>query len=303
MEKINFDKTKLNKRLADKLSELYSEYLIKKVGKENLLKIISEVEMPESVYNSNAIENSTLTLEETERILLDLEISKNVSLRELNEAQNLGKVMNYVDKKCQESDIELDIILFLHKILLNNIRDDIAGRLRKDGEWVRVGKHIGSDPKVVEPMIIKLINIYKTSDEHVIVKAAKFHRSFELIHPFIDGNGRIGRVIINYMLMRAGYPPVIVRDKDKQDYYSTFKVETGEKDFIKILGNLMCESLHKRLAFMDSKQILTLDEYSKSKHNKKNESSSSLFNKAYRQTIPAFRERGVWKIGVDRGVV
>lgn len=299
MEKINFEKTKLNNRLYKRVNTVYMEYLKNKRDKDSLLKIISEVEAPESVYNSNAIENSTLTLDDTERILMDMEVSKNVSLRELNEAQNLNKVMNYVESKSKETDLELDIILFLHKVLLNNINDDIAGRLRKDNEWVRVGKHIGSDPRLVEPLIIKLINIYKASDEHVLVKAAKFHRSFELIHPFIDGNGRMGRVIINYMLLRAGYTPIIVRDKDKQDYYQSFKLEKGEQHLIKILVDLTCESLHKRLAYMKSLKIVTLDEYGKSEYNTKKESASSLLNKAYRQTIPAFRERGIWKIGVE----
>jgi Fic family protein len=290
---------KIGKSLLNRLTILFEEYNQKSKSSGNLLQILNEVELPESVYNSNAIENSTLTLDDTEKILLDMEISKNISLRELNEAQNLGKVMKYVEKKCIESDIEIEIILFLHKMLLNNINDDIAGRLRKGDEWVRVGKHVGADPKIVGPLVNNILFGYSSSAEHAIVKAAKFHREFELIHPFIDGNGRIGRVIINYMLMRAGWPPIIVRDKDKQDYYMTFKSDTGEKDFVRIVGLLMCESLHKRLAYMNHKNIITLDTYSKSdEYNKNKESASSLFNKAYRQTMPAFRERGVWKIGI-----
>jgi Fic family protein len=290
---------KIGKSLLNRLTILFEEYNQKSKSSGNLLQILNEVELPESVYNSNAIENSTLTLDDTEKILLDMEISKNISLRELNEAQNLGKVMKYVEKKCIESDIEIEIILFLHKMLLNNINDDIAGRLRKGDEWVRVGKHVGADPKIVGLLVNNILFGYSSSAEHAIVKAAKFHREFELIHPFIDGNGRIGRVIINYMLMRAGWPPIIVRDKDKQDYYMTFKSDTGEKDFVRIVGLLMCESLHKRLAYMNHKNIITLDTYSKSdEYNKNKESASSLFNKAYRQTMPAFRERGVWKIGI-----
>src|SRR3989339_1997746 len=105
-------------------------------GKESLIKMITEAEIPEHVYNSNAIENSTLTLEETEKILLQIDLDRFVSEREIFEAKNLARVVSYTETKAKEAEISLEIMLLLHKILIGNIRENIAGRFRKDNEWV-----------------------------------------------------------------------------------------------------------------------------------------------------------------------
>src|SRR5665811_828006 len=90
-------------------------------NKESLLDIIFESELPESVYNSNAIENSTLTVSETEKILLNLEVSRDVSIREVFEAKNLAQVFEYIKNKISTKNISKEIILLLHKILIDNI--------------------------------------------------------------------------------------------------------------------------------------------------------------------------------------
>jgi Fic family protein len=96
--------------VKDKIKVLKTEYDKLRIGKESLLKIIDESELSESVFNSNAIENSTLTLKETERILLELEISRNVSVREVFEAKNLARVVEYTKNKAGESDLTLEMI-------------------------------------------------------------------------------------------------------------------------------------------------------------------------------------------------
>src|SRR3990167_7524642 len=93
-----------------KIKDLKIQYDRLKVGKYSLLKIIDEAEIPESVYNSNAIENSTLTLKETEKILLEMEVSRNVSLREVFEAKNLARVMEYLQNIARE-DLSKETIL------------------------------------------------------------------------------------------------------------------------------------------------------------------------------------------------
>src|SRR3989344_2469260 len=97
--------------LQKRIETLKKEYDRLKIGKLSLLKIIDEAEIPESVYNSNAIENSTLTLKETEKILLEMEISKNVSLREVFEAKNLARVMDYLRHKEKGIVLNTDLIL------------------------------------------------------------------------------------------------------------------------------------------------------------------------------------------------
>ena len=125
----------------DKIKKLKAEYDRLKIDKASLLKIIDEAEIPESVYNSNAIENSTLTLKETEKILLEMEVSKNVSLREVFEAKNLARVMEYIRIKSSE-ELSIETVLLLHRILMGNIDETLAGRFRKEGEYVRIGTFI-----------------------------------------------------------------------------------------------------------------------------------------------------------------
>src|SRR3989338_9539183 len=116
------------------------------VGKQARLAVISEAEGAEQVYNSNAIENSTLTLEETEKILLQIDLERFISEREIFEAKNLARVVSYIDKKAKEQELTLDVMLSLHQMLILNIRDDIAGRFRNEKEFVRVCSYIAPNP-------------------------------------------------------------------------------------------------------------------------------------------------------------
>src|SRR6266699_3332498 len=122
--------------LKERIQKLKESYDRLKPGKEALLQIIDEAEIPESVYNSNAIENSTLTLKETEKILLEMEVSRNVSLREVFEAKNLARVMEYIRAKAIEEELSEGLILLLHEMLISNIDQSIAGRFRKEHEYV-----------------------------------------------------------------------------------------------------------------------------------------------------------------------
>lgn len=288
----------INHALKQRLQTLKAEYDRLKKGKESLLKIIDESELSESVFNSNAIENSTLTLKETERILLDLEISRNVSVREVFEAKNLAALMRYIEKKLLEIELSAENILLFHKMLIGNIDDSIAGRFRKKGEYVRVGAHIAPAPEHVERMTEEILIEYSSDLETYFTdKIAQFHLDFETIHPFNDGNGRIGRVLINYQLMRLGFPVLIVRDKEKKIYYRSFheyKNSKNPKTMEKIISLALLESLHKRLSYLRGDSIITLADFAKTQK----KSIHTLSNAARRQTIDAFRESGVWKIGV-----
>ncbi|MFA6097896.1 MAG: Fic family protein [Candidatus Paceibacterota bacterium] len=283
--------------IKNRIGTLKAEYDKLLRGKESLLNILDESEISESVFNSNAIENSTLTLKETERILLDLEVSRNVSVREVFEAKNLARVMEYVKGKARESEISKEMILLLHRMLIGNINDKIAGRFRAVGEYVRVGTHVAPAPEHVERMIDEILLEYTSDHESYFTdKIAKFHLDFETVHPFCDGNGRIGRVIINYQLLRFGFPAVIIRDKEKKVYYESFGKYRGSKSakiMEKVIDLALTESLHKRIAYLRGENIVTLSDFAK----KSNRSINTLINAAKRQTIPAFREKGVWKIG------
>lgn len=286
----------ITKPIKNYITSLKSEFDSLRKGKDSLLVMIDEVEAPESVYNSNAIENSTLTLKETEKILLDMEVSRDVSVREVYEAKNLARVITYMRSKVQETEISAEIILFLHQMLIGGINDEIAGRFRKPGEYVRVGTHIAPAPELVEKMINEIITKY-TSDlsDYFLDKIAKFHLEFETIHPFCDGNGRIGRILICFQLQRLGFPMIIIRDRDKKEYYKSFdkyKEQKNTKQMEKVVSLALTESLHKRITYLKSEKVITLSAFTKNN----NLSASAITNAARRQNIPAFREKGVWKI-------
>lgn len=283
--------------IVGQIQSLRGRYYKALPGKESLLKIITEAEIPEQVYNSNAIENSTLTLEETEKILLQIDLDRYVSEREIYEAKNLARVTEYIEAKAKAEELSVPTILFLHKMLIGNIDEVIAGRFRKEDEWVRVGAHIGADPKDVERLVHEALTTYLADREGgIIARIARLHLAFESIHPFCDGNGRIGRVINNYALFREGYVPINIAFTDRANYYNAFKEydkNRGTKTMEEIVGRALAQSYHKRLAYLEGKKIMPLGEYAK----RQKLSHSNLLNKAGRQTIEAFFEKGEWKIG------
>jgi Fic family protein len=283
----------------NKINALRERYYGASNGKDALIKLINEAEVAEQVYNSNAIENSTLTLKETEKILLEIDLDRYINEREIFEAKNLARVVSYIDKKSKDQELTLDVILLLHKMLISNIRDDIAGRFREDGEYVRVGSHIAPAPNEVVERLEKMLSEYHAvSHENIIKRIARLHLTFEYTHPFIDGNGRIGRVLNNYLLMREGFVPINIKFIDRKKYYEAFNAfdKNGATNIMEeIVGKALTNSYHKRLAYLEGKKIVTLAEYAK--RNKL--SHSNLINKANRQTIEAFLEKDEWKIGED----
>ena len=289
----------VNKTTQLRIEALAGQYRKLARGRGPILHDIAVAEIPEMVYNSNAIENSTLTLKDTEDILLRDIVRKDRDIREVYEAKNLSRIMGFLLSDPAQP-LTIPMILEWHKTLLTGINDTWAGRFRSGKEWVRVGTHIGANPDFVSSLMSEAVATYNAeSDAWFLGRIAWFHAEFEVIHPFCDGNGRLGRVLINQQLLRLGYPPIIVKNKGKHsDYYPFFNtyVATGKADgFTGLFALLLIESLHKRIAYLTSRRIVPLSGWAKSA--KLN--ASAVLNKAKRQTIPAFRVREKWMIDAD----
>ena len=289
----------INQTTKDKIQALHLQYLNLAKGNESVLKEITLAEIPELVYNSNAIENSTLSLEDTEKILAGGSLARKVNVREVYEAKNLAKLTESILEK-NKSRINIKLILSLHKTLLTNIDDNIAGRFRVGKEWVRVGNHLGANPQFVPKLIQELVDSYNQNKISYFLDAVShFHAEFETIHPFVDGNGRMGRVLINLQLINLGFPPIIIQNKSKHteyytlftQYQSTFKFG----GFTELFALLLQESLHKRISILTAKKIIPLALWASQKGVKPNVAA----NKAKRQTIPAFRLREKWMIAEE----
>jgi Fic family protein len=285
----------MNQTTRARIDTLCDEYRTRASKETSGLAEIALAELAESVYHSNAIENSTLTLDDTERILAGVVPDKARSVREIHEATNLAAVTR--DMLSDPGELSLDTILSWHRMLLAGIRPDLAGRFRKSGEWVRVGGHVGANPEFVVELLEDALTRYHTDDQpHFLDQIARFHCEFEIIHPFPDGNGRIGRVLINQQLLTLGLPPIIIRAKNRQrDYYPLLERYGKTDDFsgmTRLLALLLQESLHKRLALLDGHRIIAVSEWAR----RTNTPPNAALNQAKRQTIPAFRIKDRWMI-------
>ena len=280
----------------ERLEQLIGEYRgLAKEHPEGVQEIMRG-EVPEMVYNSNAIENSTLTLEDTEDIILRDTIKKDASVREVYEAKNLARVTELLIQDAGE-EISVPIILAYHKVLLSGINENFAGRFRYGREWVRVGAHIGANPELVNQLMYSLVDSYHKDERYFLEKIAYFHAEFENIHPFADGNGRIGRVLVNQQLLSYGLPPIIIRNKDKHEkYYGALEKYEYEDDYsgiLELFELLLMEALNKYIAILSGNKIVKLAEWAKANEMTANAAN----NRARRQTIPAFRVRDKWMMG------
>ena len=176
-------------------------------------------------YNSNAIEGSTITLEETREIIHD-KIAPNKPLRDVKETEEHSKIfLQTLDKK---EKITNSLLLKWHKEIFGETKSDIAGKYRD--YLVRVGEYLAPDWQDVKPMMNKLIEFINKSKLNPVELAARAHYKFESIHPFGDGNGRIGRLLMNHILWHTGYPMLIIEYKKRASYYKAFP--KGEEVFV-----------------------------------------------------------------------
>ena len=178
-------------------------------------------------YNTNAIEGSTITLDETEDIIKN-KIAPNKPLRDVQETINHSKVFFKVLN--EKKDLSNNLILEWHREVFFETKPDIAGRLRN--YLVRVGQYIAPDWQDINKLIKEFFEWYNKSKTKLnpAELAARAHYKFEKIHPFGDGNGRVGRLIIAYILKKSKYPMLIIEFKKRKAYYRA--ISRAEYDFV-----------------------------------------------------------------------
>lgn len=212
---------------------------------EGELKRITEEFVVEYTYNSNAIEGNTITLRETDLVLKGITIDKK-PLKEHLELIGHKEAFDYICELVKDNiKISEKIIKEVHYLVLADKRQD-RGVYRKIPVRIMGAKHEPISPYLIEPEIKKLIKEYNKSSENIITKLAKFHLDFEAIHPFIDGNGRTGRLLVNLELMKNGYPPIDIKFTDRIEYYKAFD-EYHLNNNIGAMENLFARYIKERL--------------------------------------------------------
>jgi Fic family protein len=176
-------------------------------------------------YNTNAIEGSTITLVEA-RLILEDRIAPNKSLRDIRETESHAAVFLKVLKTTK--NISKKLMLKWHEDIFKETKPDIAGRFRN--YLVRVGPYVAPDWHDMEKLLTRLIAFVNESDLNPVELAARAHYFFEKIHPFGDGNGRIGRLLMNYILWKNGYPMLIIEYSKRKSYYKA--LEKTEERFV-----------------------------------------------------------------------
>lgn len=212
---------------------------------EGELERLNEEFLTEYTYNSNAIEGNTLTLRETDLVLRGLTIDKK-SLKEHLEVIGHRDAFDYVRQLVSEKcEISEKIIKEIHYLVLADKRED-RGVYRKVPVRIMGAAHETAKPHLIMEQMQKLIEEYKNSNEDIVTKLARFHIEFEAIHPFIDGNGRTGRLLVNLELMKAGYPPIDIKFTDRLKYYNAFD-EYHEKNNLSAMSDMFAMYLNESL--------------------------------------------------------
>ncbi|HEP1824118.1 TPA: Fic family protein [Streptococcus suis] len=199
----------------------------------------------EFTYNSNAIEGNTLTLRETDMVLRGLTIDQK-PLKDHLEAIGHREAFEYVQTLvAEDTPLTEQVVKDIHYLVLSDKKDD-RGAYRKVPVCIMGAANEPAQPFMIRPLMEQWLADYAQCQENIVIKMARFHIAFESIHPFIDGNGRTGRLLVNLELMKAGYPPIDIKFSDRLAYYQAFD-DFHAKGSLSAMEDLFARYLNERL--------------------------------------------------------
>ena len=244
---------KNNESYLEKILELKKILDSKRPLTQGELERLNEEFIVEYTYNSNAIEGNTLTLRETDLVLRGMTIDQK-PLKDHMEAVGHKEAFDYIcDLVKNKTPLSEDVIKRIHYLILADKPLD-RGVYRKVPVKIVGAKHTPVQPYLIQPQMQSLLHMYEAIDEDFISKLARFHILFEHIHPFIDGNGRTGRLLVNLELMKLGYPPIDIKFTDRKAYYDAFDSRgsgKGVSAMANLFGKYLLERLNKYISILD----------------------------------------------------
>ena len=238
----------------DEVDNLKKELDNKRPIPKDTLRTLQEKINLEWTYNSNGIEGNTLTLKETQVVLEGITVGGK-SIKEHLEAINHEHAILFLNDLVKDDNpITEWNIKNIHTLILKKIDDENSGRYRNENVTIKGATHIPPDFVKVPELMEKLILNYKTWNKyHPIIQATLLHGELVKIHPFVDGNGRTSRLIMNLDLMKHGFKPVIIKKENRLQYYEALdKAHTTKDytDFVKLINELEIEMLKKYLELL-----------------------------------------------------
>jgi len=243
-KELNILSALLTEKEREELEEIKKNYLSQ--PKENLEnRYESFVSL--FTHDSTNIEGNTLTLRETAQLLFE-NITPRKSLREINEVINHKEAFDFIING--KKDISKKIILELHKIVTKNtLKKELIGQIGKYRTlqvYIRGTNWLPPKPHEVPKEMKSLIAWYSKDKKklHPLILTAYFHSAFETIHPFVDGNGRVGRLLLNFILRKNGYPMINIPNEKKYLYYASLEesqLKGNLRPLVKLLFDLIKE--------------------------------------------------------------
>lgn len=206
---------------------------------------LNEEFIVEYTYNSNAIEGNTLTLQETDWVLKGLTVAQK-PLKDHLEVVGHKEAFDFISKMVKSKEpLSESLIKQIHFLVLADKPED-RGVYRRIPVRIIGAQHEPVQPYLIGPRMEQLLYDYSESVEPLVTKLARFHIEFERIHPFIDGNGRTGRLLVNFELMKQGYPPIDIKFTDRIVYYKAFEAY-HENQSLEAMETLFAGYLDERL--------------------------------------------------------
>ncbi len=207
----------------------------------NTVKSIRENLFLEWTYNSNAIEGNTLTLSETKVVLEGITVGGKTFREHLEVINHRAAILYIEDIVSKKEAFSQWQIKNIHQLILKGIDDANAGVYRKENVLIAGAQHLPPEWLLVQSEMESLVKWYEGEARvlHPITRASLVHVLFVKIHPFIDGNGRTARLLLNLELMKNGYPPIVIKKEHRFQYYDALdKAHTTNdyEDFIKIVA-------------------------------------------------------------------
>ena len=242
MKSLRRDYDIIIKNSIENIDELQVAILLLDDLNEKAKKREEDIFLSNFIFNSNKIEGNTLTLKETKEVLK----GKNLEDKPLkDQLEVIGQKEAYeFIKEIVKNKVTIDesVIMHIHSLVLKDRPED-GGIYRKEQVKIRDSEYTPTGPLFIHEEMVKIIDEYnkKSSKYHIIEKIGLFHLKFECIHPFIDGNGRTGRLIINLMLMQNCFPPIIIRFKSMNKYFSGFRAYMKDNDTFNVLDIIIDE--------------------------------------------------------------